>query len=171
MPKSSARCVLNLSSSMKLPGSSKSSIRSRAVSLPSWCCLSMRSCPPPSSACSSSAASFSRGESEASRSCRCADDIPPLGSGGTGCPGFSVMRAQPTLTRAPRKALVHGSRPPAPGAGVVVADRVGHGLHRRRQLLDDRSVGGHHEVLREAVAGGDGEVARSARGPVGGEDL
>src|ERR1700682_601338 len=61
MPKSSQRWTLNLSSSTKLPGSSRSSMRSRAVSLPSACCLSMRSWPPPSSACALSAASFSRG--------------------------------------------------------------------------------------------------------------
>src|SRR5262245_20848865 len=48
IPKSRLRCVTNGSSSRKEPGSSSSSTRSCAVSLPSACCLSTRSRPPPS---------------------------------------------------------------------------------------------------------------------------
>ena len=50
MPKSRQRCSTSLSSSSKLPSSSSSSTRSRAVSLPSRCWRSRRSAPPPSSA-------------------------------------------------------------------------------------------------------------------------
>src|SRR5687767_4082887 len=50
MPKSRQRCSTSLSSSSKVPSSSSSSTRSRAVSLPSPCCRSRRSGPPPSSA-------------------------------------------------------------------------------------------------------------------------
>ncbi|MNT49916.1 hypothetical protein D3C72_1867960 [compost metagenome] len=50
MPKSVARWVTNMSYSSKLPGSSSTSSRSRAVSLPLPCCASMRRCPPPSRA-------------------------------------------------------------------------------------------------------------------------
>src|SRR5688572_20615288 len=50
IPKSAQRCVTNLSSSTKLPGSRSASIRSRAVSLPASCCLAMRALPPASCA-------------------------------------------------------------------------------------------------------------------------
>ena len=42
MPKSVQRCATNMSNSSKLPSSSNSSTRSRAVSLPFECCASMR---------------------------------------------------------------------------------------------------------------------------------
>src|SRR6056297_293067 len=47
IPKSVQRWVTNMSYSSKLPSSSNSSTRSRAVSLPRACCASMRFCPPP----------------------------------------------------------------------------------------------------------------------------
>src|SRR5205823_1664947 len=47
MPKSRHRCVTNLSTSSKEFLSSRSAIRSRAVSLPSARCRSRRSLPPP----------------------------------------------------------------------------------------------------------------------------
>src|ERR1700722_7133498 len=50
MPKSTQRWRTNLSSSSKVPSSSKRSIRSRAVSLPALCSRSRRSGPPPASA-------------------------------------------------------------------------------------------------------------------------
>ena len=50
IPKSALRWVLNLSSSTKVPGSRKRSMRSRAVSLPASCCRATRSSPPPRSA-------------------------------------------------------------------------------------------------------------------------
>src|SRR5664279_1442671 len=50
MPKSLERCVTNLSSSTKLPSSSKAEIRSRAVSFPAACCFAMRASPPASAA-------------------------------------------------------------------------------------------------------------------------
>jgi hypothetical protein len=50
MPKSVQRWATNMSYSSKEPSSSSSSIRSRAVSLPLACWLSMRFCPPPSRA-------------------------------------------------------------------------------------------------------------------------
>src|SRR5262249_32396548 len=50
MPKSTARCVTILSSSSNVPSSSRNSMRSRADILPSRCCRSRRSLPPPSSA-------------------------------------------------------------------------------------------------------------------------
>src|SRR6202142_3879630 len=50
MPKSVDRWVTNRPISTKLPGSSKRSRRSRAVSLPASCCLTMRSGPPPTRA-------------------------------------------------------------------------------------------------------------------------
>src|SRR5262249_31553656 len=50
MPKSAQRWVTNLSSSTKLPSSSSAAMRSRAVSLPASCCLSMRALPPASAA-------------------------------------------------------------------------------------------------------------------------
>src|SRR6185436_9061738 len=53
MPKSAQRWVTNLSSSTKLPSSSSAAMRSRAVSLPASCCLSMRALPPASAALAS----------------------------------------------------------------------------------------------------------------------
>src|SRR5579884_1157927 len=50
MPKLWQRWRTSLSSSSKLPSSSKRSMRSRAESLPSLCCRALRSAPPPSSA-------------------------------------------------------------------------------------------------------------------------
>src|SRR5207237_5833929 len=50
MPKSRHRCVTNLSTSSKESLSSRSAIRSRAVSFPSARCRSMRWVPPPTSA-------------------------------------------------------------------------------------------------------------------------
>ena len=50
IPKSVQRCCTNMSNSSKLPSSSSSSMRSRAVSLPLACCASIRFCPPPSRA-------------------------------------------------------------------------------------------------------------------------
>src|SRR5450631_1936065 len=47
MPNSVERCSTNISNSSKLPLSSSSSMRSRAVSLPRACCASMRLSPPP----------------------------------------------------------------------------------------------------------------------------
>src|SRR4051812_8327884 len=168
MPKSSARWVLNLSSSMKLPGSSRSSIRSRAVSLPSWCCLSIRSWPPPSSAWASSAASFSRGVSPESRSCRCAEDRPPDGSGSTFL--FWVPMAAATYPlprseqRGPPPRLPEGVLPPAVRAGVRLREVL-------RHQLDRRAVEAERHVLGPAGAGSDRDVERSAAGSVGGDDL
>src|SRR5215472_3387526 len=48
MPNSEERCSTNMSNSSKEPLSSRSSMRSRAVSLPRACCASMRFSPPPS---------------------------------------------------------------------------------------------------------------------------
>ena len=45
MPKSVERCSTNMSNSSNEPLSSRSSMRSRAVSLPRLCCASMRACP------------------------------------------------------------------------------------------------------------------------------
>src|SRR3990172_11977472 len=60
MPKSVQRCTTNLSTSTKEAGSSRRSMRSRALSFPAACWRSMRSAPPPcrawvfsSSSCSS----------------------------------------------------------------------------------------------------------------------
>src|SRR6266576_2607673 len=50
MPKSSQRCVTNLSSSSKVPSSRSRVTRSRAVSLPALCSRSRRSSPLPASA-------------------------------------------------------------------------------------------------------------------------
>ena len=50
MPKSRQRCVTSLSSSSNEPSSSSSSMRSRALSLPSLCWRARRSGPPPCSA-------------------------------------------------------------------------------------------------------------------------
>src|SRR5262249_7809778 len=50
MPKSTQRWRTNLSSSSKVPSSRRSSMRSRAVSLPALCSRSRRSGPPPASA-------------------------------------------------------------------------------------------------------------------------
>src|SRR5210317_1334835 len=50
MPKSLQRCSTKVSHSSKLPSSSSNSMRSRAVSLPRLCCVSIRSWPPPSEA-------------------------------------------------------------------------------------------------------------------------
>src|SRR6266436_4815675 len=52
MPKSTQRWRTNLSSSSKVPSSSKRWMRSRAVSLPALCSRSRRSGPPPASASS-----------------------------------------------------------------------------------------------------------------------
>src|SRR5579862_6328327 len=48
MPNSVERCSTNMSNSSNEPLSSRSSMRSRAVSLPRACCASMRFSPPPS---------------------------------------------------------------------------------------------------------------------------
>src|ERR1700704_119370 len=48
MPNSTERCSTNMSSSSNEPLSSRSSMRSRAVSLPRACCASIRFSPPPS---------------------------------------------------------------------------------------------------------------------------
>src|SRR5947209_5213377 len=60
MPKSRQRWVTRASISTKEPASSSNSTRSRAVSLPAACCLSMRSWPPPSPAAASRRCSSSR---------------------------------------------------------------------------------------------------------------
>src|ERR1700739_1078684 len=48
MPNSTERCSTNMSNSSKVPLAGRSSMRSRAVSLPRACCASMRFSPPPS---------------------------------------------------------------------------------------------------------------------------
>src|SRR5687768_11124320 len=53
MPKSVQRWVTRASTSTNEPASRRSSMRSRAVSLPASCCLRMRSSPPPRSAAAS----------------------------------------------------------------------------------------------------------------------
>ena len=60
MPKSVERCSTNMSNSSNEPLSSRSSMRSRAVSLPRLCCASMRALPPPSRACARRCSSLSR---------------------------------------------------------------------------------------------------------------
>ena len=60
MPKSLERCSTNMSNSSNEPLSSRSSMRSRAVSLPRLCCASMRASPPPRRACSRRCSSLSR---------------------------------------------------------------------------------------------------------------
>ncbi len=50
MPKSTQRCSTNMSNSSNEPLSIRRSMRSRAVSLPRLCCVSMRALPPPSRA-------------------------------------------------------------------------------------------------------------------------
>jgi len=60
MPKSLQRCVLSMSYSRKLPSSSSSERRSRAVSLPFLCCASTRAAPPPRRAAASCSAMRSR---------------------------------------------------------------------------------------------------------------
>ncbi len=60
MPKSVQRCCTKVSNSSKESLSSSSSMRSRAVSLPRWCCASMRFCPPPRRASWRRWSSFSR---------------------------------------------------------------------------------------------------------------
>src|SRR5262249_28535686 len=60
MPKSTQRCSTNMSNSSNEPLSIRTSMRSRAVSLPRLCCASMRALPPPSRAWSRRASSFSR---------------------------------------------------------------------------------------------------------------
>src|SRR5690348_2271083 len=60
MPKSPQRCSTNMSNSSNEPLSIRSSMRSRAVSLPRLCCDSMRAAPPPSRAWLRRASSFSR---------------------------------------------------------------------------------------------------------------
>src|SRR5690242_20681569 len=60
MPKSTDRCSTNMSNSSNEPLSIRSSMRSRAVSLPRLCCASMRGSPPPSRACPRRLSSFSR---------------------------------------------------------------------------------------------------------------
>src|SRR5215831_6027758 len=60
MPKSTQRCSTNMSNSSNEPLSIRSSMRSRAVSLPRLCCVSMRALPPPSRAWSRRISSFSR---------------------------------------------------------------------------------------------------------------
>src|SRR5687768_9472313 len=52
MPKSTQLCSTYMSYSSKLPGSSSTVSRSRAVSLPLACCAAIRFSPPPSRACS-----------------------------------------------------------------------------------------------------------------------
>src|SRR5262245_20929267 len=61
MPKSRQRCVTKRSISTNVPGSTSRSMRSRAVSLPFWCCASMRPWPPPSSDRSRISCSFEIG--------------------------------------------------------------------------------------------------------------
>src|SRR6266516_4123469 len=73
-PKSVARCVTKRSSSTKVPGSSSTSRRSRAVILPFSCCACTRSAPPPCSAsarlrCSSSSLSWMDIEGESTPLC------------------------------------------------------------------------------------------------------
>src|SRR5262252_3048607 len=60
MPKSTQRCSTNMSNSSNEPLSIRSSMRSRAVSLPRLCCASMRGSPPPSRAWPRRVSSFSR---------------------------------------------------------------------------------------------------------------
>ena len=54
------RCATNMSNSSKLPSSSSTSSRSRAVSLPLACCAAIRAAPPPSRASARRASSWSR---------------------------------------------------------------------------------------------------------------
>ena len=60
IPKSTQRCVFSMSNSRNEPSSRRSASRSRAVSLPLPCCLSIRVCPPPSSADASRSSSRAR---------------------------------------------------------------------------------------------------------------
>ena len=60
MPKSLERCSTNMSNSSNEFLSMRSSMRSRAVSLPRWCCASMRRTPPPPRALSRRSSSLSR---------------------------------------------------------------------------------------------------------------
>ena len=60
IPKSVQRWVLSMSYSRKLSSSSSSVRRSRAVSLPFLCCVSIRACPPPRKAEASASASLAR---------------------------------------------------------------------------------------------------------------
>src|SRR6187431_3566111 len=60
MPKSVQRCSTNMSHSSKVPSSSSSSRRSRAVSLPFLCCESIRFSPPPRRAAARLLSSCSR---------------------------------------------------------------------------------------------------------------
>src|SRR5258708_5750968 len=60
MPKSAERCSTNMSHSSKLSGSSSTSSRSRAVSLPLPCCAATRLAPPPARAAARFSSSWRR---------------------------------------------------------------------------------------------------------------
>src|ERR1700682_5327728 len=166
MPKSSARWVLNLSSSMKLPGSSKSSMRSRAVSLPSWCCLSMRSCPPPSSACASREASLSRAESPESRSARFAEEIPPAGSGGSAGLSASFMAAHRTASERACASVLEAHRARLAGAlagpPALVVEEPALALEAVR-VAAQRAALGDDAVARDGERDGVRAVGRADR--------
>ncbi len=60
IPKSIERCCTNMSNSSNDPESRRSSMRSRAVSLPRLCCAATRLSPPPTRACARRWSSRSR---------------------------------------------------------------------------------------------------------------
>src|SRR5262245_38468122 len=75
MPNSPERCSTNMSNSSNVPLSISSSTRSRAVSLPRWCCASMRALPPPSRARARRASSLSMMSFMASPGPRISDSL------------------------------------------------------------------------------------------------
>src|SRR5829696_2626951 len=118
MPKSVARCWTNMSSSSKEPWSMRSSMRSRAVSLPRACCAAMRFSPPPSRASLRRSSSLSRMCFMRSR--------PPKSSGG----GHSMSQWERHSGRAASKRGI-GSDRRLQGCGLVQGpQREGGGDHQ-----------------------------------------
>src|SRR5271165_1553213 len=148
MPNSVERCSTNMSNSSKLPLSSRSSMRSRAVSLPRACCASMRLSPPPSFA-------PARRSSRVSRICFIGRSPPQIGSvaGGSNTVVSETERrilAPKSLPTRVTKAIEskqserhQDERNDRPGDG---------GRHRYRRSQDPVAAGGAHPVCGHGAA-------------------
>src|SRR5437870_6193339 len=149
MPKSRQRCSTSLSSSSKDPSSRSRPTRSRAVSLPSTCCLWTRSGPPPASA----RRSFSRRTSTGSG----------IAAGGGSPAGFTRWAvlwpvaggfSMATAASAPAAAAAAaGGGHEAPGAGEREARHLLLHLGPRAAGAGDHLAPGADVLLEALVAG------------------
>ena len=138
IPKSTQRCVFSMSNSRNEPSSRRSASRSRAVSFPLPCCLSIRACPPPSSA-------------DASRSSSRARTLSAL-SCARGFRSSSPPSASAVLSRRRARGAARGRR----ASGVNFAGawrRCGRPAVRGRGGTDARRTASSRSMVRDSLPG------------------